>query len=79
MCVDSPVTIPTTEENPAPRNKVINTPEYAPPSEFSSPEGSKEEEKAPSIMSHAAIEIKTVDKLNHQTVSLISSERDFWA
>ena len=27
-------------------------------------------------MSHAAIEIKTIDKLNHQTVSLISSKRD---
>ena len=41
-------------------------------------EGSEEaEERTPSITSHAAIEIKTaVAKLDHPTVSLISSERD---
>ena len=43
---------------------------------FSIPEESEEEEKTQSTTSHAAIDVKTVSKLNHQTVSLISSERD---
>ena len=43
--------------------ETIRTPEYIPPATFSSPES----EESPSVLSHAAIEIKTVDKLNYQT------------
>ena len=74
--LNGPVIIQTTESrNPEPTaiNTTIRTPEYVPSGEFSSPEVEK---KSPSVMSHAAIEIKTVDKLSHQTVSLILSERD---
>ena len=67
------ININTEEENNTDAgNKIeIRTPEYVPPV-FSSPES----EESPSVMAHTTMEIKTVDKLNYQTVSLILSERD---
>ena len=72
--VGEPINITTEEErnNIDAGNKIeIRTPEYV-PSAFSSPES----EESPSVMAHTTMEIKTVDKLNYQTVSLILSERD---
>ena len=56
------VSVVTEETNPEQRTTyevIVNTPEYVPPSAFSSLEESEEEETTPSITSHAAIEIKT--------------------
>jgi len=40
--------MPLTEKNPVPKSNVIRTPEYVPPSAFSSPEDSEQEERSPS-------------------------------
>ena len=48
VSIDAPVPMPVTEENPVPKSNVIRTPEYVPPSAFSSPEDSEQEERSSS-------------------------------
>ena len=64
--IGEPVNITTMEErNSEPTvNTTIRTPEHIPPATFSSPES----EQSPSVMSHAAIEIKTIYKLETLTL-----------